>query len=269
MVMYARKQPRLAPPFPCLQTLKYSSKSHPGGEHRHEKTRDPTEVTPPCKMLRRSDSPENKHSDGTGHSRAKALHTHRVRERDGGPSYSPQENSHNHSSLHSSNSHSNPSKTSDTPYEPGDDWSEHISSSGKKYYYNCRTEVSQWEKPKEWLEREQRQKEATKSAVVNSFPKDRDYRREAMQATAPSAALPSQSQSSSSGAGSVNPSSAPPGSSASTVPVSPVLQSSTPPILQDPNLLRQLLPALQTALQLNNASVDMAKINEGKKEATS
>lgn len=106
-------------------------------------------------------------------------------------------------------------------YEPADDWSEHISSSGKKYYYNCRTEVSQWEKPKEWLERyfilkqfyhqhvaygvlkriyiylfylsffcflirEQRQKEATKMAVVNSFPKDRDYRREAMQATATS-----------------------------------------------------------------------------------
>lgn len=106
-------------------------------------------------------------------------------------------------------------------HEPGDDWSEHISSSGKKYYYNCRTEVSQWEKPKEWLERyllfsstqtnfnqchlkkvgskaniylrvymclfhrEQRQKDATKT-VVNSFPKDRDYRREAMQAsTAP------------------------------------------------------------------------------------
>lgn len=32
--------------------------------------------------------------------------------------------------------------------------------------------------------REQKQKEATKTAVVNSFPKDRDYRREAMQATA-------------------------------------------------------------------------------------
>ena len=30
------------------------------------------------------------------------------------------------------------------------DWSEHISSSGKKYYYNCKTEVSQWEKPREW-----------------------------------------------------------------------------------------------------------------------
>ena len=34
------------------------------------------------------------------------------------------------------------------------DWSEHVSSSGKKYYYNCKTEVSQWEKPKEWTERE-------------------------------------------------------------------------------------------------------------------
>lgn len=34
------------------------------------------------------------------------------------------------------------------------DWSEHLSSSGKKYYYNCKTEVSQWEKPREWIERE-------------------------------------------------------------------------------------------------------------------
>lgn len=34
------------------------------------------------------------------------------------------------------------------------DWSEHISSSGKKYYYNCKTEVSQWEKPREWIQSE-------------------------------------------------------------------------------------------------------------------
>ncbi|XP_049482896.1 WW domain-containing adapter protein with coiled-coil isoform X1 [Panthera uncia] len=173
------------------QALKYSSKSHPSsGDHRHEKMRDAADPSPPNKMLRRSDSPENKYSDSTGHSKAKNVHIHRVRERDGGTSYSPQENSHNHSALHSSNSHSsnpsnNPSKTSDTPYDSADDWSEHISSSGKKYYYNCRTEVSQWEKPKEWLEREQRQKEANKMAV-NSFPKDRDYRREVMQATATS-----------------------------------------------------------------------------------
>ncbi|XP_029699076.1 WW domain-containing adapter protein with coiled-coil isoform X2 [Takifugu rubripes] len=254
--------------------LKYSSKSHPGGDHRHEKVRESSDVTPPSKMLKRSDSPESKHSDSVGHGRTKAVHTHRARDRDGGTSYSPQENSHNHSSLHSSNSHSNPSKTSDTHYEPGDDWTEHISSSGKKYYYNCRTEVSQWEKPKEWLEREHRQKEATKTTVVNSFPKDRDYRREAMQAAPgftpaksaqvdkPTSSLGTQSQSSSSGSGSVNTASGPPGSSTSTLPVSPVMQSPATPLLQDPTLLRQLLPALQTALQLNNASVDMAKINE-------
>ncbi|XP_061443880.1 WW domain-containing adapter protein with coiled-coil isoform X3 [Rhineura floridana] len=198
MVMYARKQQRLndgchdrkgdSQPY---QALKYSSKSHPsGGDHRHDKMRDTTDPSPPNKMLRRSDSPENKYGDNTGHSKAKSMHAHRVRERDGGTSYSPQENSHNHSALHSSNSHSsnpsnNPSKTSDASYDSADDWSEHISSSGKKYYYNCRTEVSQWEKPKEWLEREQRQKEATKMSV-NSFPKDRDYRREVMQGTASS-----------------------------------------------------------------------------------
>ncbi|XP_060753264.1 WW domain-containing adapter protein with coiled-coil isoform X2 [Tachysurus vachellii] len=161
-------------------------------------------------------------------------------------------------------------------YDPADDWSEHISSSGKKYYYNCRTEVSQWEKPKEWLEREQRQKEATKmataTAVVNSFPKDRDYRREAMQAAPtsftptksvvatekPSSLTPSSSSAAVSGLSGTNPT-----SSASSSTVSPVMQSpATPTILQDPSLLRQLLPALQTALQLNNASVDMAKINE-------
>lgn len=192
MVMYARKQPRLSDgcherrdsqPY---QNLKYPSKIHSTSvEPRHEKTRDGADPSPPNKM-RRSDSPESKYTDSVGHGKSKAAHVHRVREQEGGTSYSPQEN-HNHSTHHSTNSHtanatSNPSKTSDLPYDSSDDWSEHISSSGKKYYYNCRTEVSQWEKPKEWLEREQRQKEASKVAVVNSFPKDRDYRREAMQA---------------------------------------------------------------------------------------
>lgn len=68
-----------------LQALKYSSKSHPsGGDHRHDKMRDATDPSPPNKMLRRSDSPENKYGDNTGHSKAKSMHTHRVRERDGG-----------------------------------------------------------------------------------------------------------------------------------------------------------------------------------------
>ncbi|XP_044149210.1 WW domain-containing adapter protein with coiled-coil isoform X2 [Bufo gargarizans] len=273
MVMYARKQARLSDgchdrrdsqPY---QTLKYS-KGHPSsGDHRHDKMRDSTDPSPPNKM-RRSDSPE-KYADSVGHGKAKSVHVHRVRERDGGTSFSPQENSHNHSALHSSNSHSStPSKASDSTYDPADDWSEHISSSGKKYYYNCRTEVSQWEKPKEWLEREQRQKDSTKVAI-NSFPKDRDYRREAMQATATdssSAEKPSCTTPSTSSAPGLNPSSAPPAtassSSSSTVPVSPVPQSPISSLLQDPNLLRQLLPALQATLQINNSNVDISKINE-------
>ncbi|KAM4026690.1 WW domain-containing adapter protein with coiled-coil isoform 1-T1 [Anomaloglossus baeobatrachus] len=379
MVMYARKQARLSDgchdrrdsqPY---QTLKYS-KGHPSsGDHRHDKMRDSADPSPPNKM-RRSDSPE-KYADSVGHGKAKSVHIHRVRERDGGTSFSPQENSHNHSALHSSNSHSStPSKTSDSTYDPTDDWSEHISSSGKKYYYNCRTEVSQWEKPKEWLEREQRQKDSTKVAI-NSFPKDRDYRREAMQAAAtvdekhsndassmlpqnilsqtsrhndrdyrlprtethgsaapaqhpnkpvvhlsaapstvpsstftvqpdhppqkksfdangaaalsklhiPTSSIPAQKSDrkdsssadkpscttpSTSSAPGLNPSTVPPSSStsssssSSTVPVSPVPQSPIPSLLQDPNLLRQLLPALQATLQINNSNVDISKINE-------
>lgn len=88
---------------------------------------------------------------------------------------------------------------------------------------------------------------------------------ESAQGDKPVSSLGTQSQSSSSGSGSVNTASGPPGSSTSTLPVSPVMQSPATPLLQDPTLLRQLLPALQTALQLNNASVDVAKINEGKK----
>lgn len=67
-----------------LQALKYSSKSHPGGDHRHEKMRESSDVTPPSKMLRRSDSPENKHIESVGHGRTKTVHTHRARDRDGG-----------------------------------------------------------------------------------------------------------------------------------------------------------------------------------------
>uniref|UniRef100_A0A3B3SAA1 Uncharacterized protein n=1 Tax=Paramormyrops kingsleyae TaxID=1676925 RepID=A0A3B3SAA1_9TELE len=186
------------------QTLKYPSKSHPGNDHRHEKMRGDSDPTPPCKVLRRSDSPENRHGDGMSQNRAKAIQSHRVRERDGGTSYSPQENSHNHSTFHSSNSHSNPSKTSDI-IPPS------------------YTESSAVDKP----------------------------------ATHPCSTQPSP-------ASGLNPSAAPQGSSAPTVPVSPVPQSpaAPPPLLQDPNILRQLLPALQATLQLNNTSVDMSKISE-------
>ncbi|XP_013994733.1 WW domain-containing adapter protein with coiled-coil isoform X2 [Salmo salar] len=271
MVMHARKQPRLSDgcndrrdsqPY---QTHKSQPKSQSTTLHGHDKMRDGlSDPTPPYKMLRRSDeSPVNKYSDG--HSKTKTFHT--LRGKDGGTSCSPQENLHNHSS----NSHSNQSKASDTPHEPADDWSEHISSSGKKYYYNCRTEVSQWEKPKDWLEREQRQKDPSKRES-NTFPKDRDYRRESVDtATTKSTSgdkssnsAPSQSSSSTNPglnqASGSNPT--PSSSSSSTVPVSPSVQTQASGLLQDPALLRQLLPALQATLQMNNGCMDMAKINE-------
>lgn len=60
-----------------------------------------------------------------------------------------------HSSCQSSSSNSNNRESrsggSSSVTKVGD-WSEHTSSSGKKYYYNCKTEVSQWDQPREWLE---------------------------------------------------------------------------------------------------------------------
>ncbi|KAL0966855.1 hypothetical protein UPYG_G00301000 [Umbra pygmaea] len=270
MVMHARKQPRLSDGCNDRRDSQpyQTHKSQPKSTtiHRHDKIRDGlSDPTPPYKMLRRSDeSPVNKQSDG--HGKTKTVNT--LRGKDGGTSCSPQDTLHNHSS-------NSQSKAPDTPHEPADDWSEHISSSGKKYYYNCRTEVSQWEKPKDWLEREQKQKDASKRES-NTFPKDRDYRRESVD-TATTKTTPgdkqssnsalSQSSSSSSTNQGLNQASgsnpAPSSSSSSTVPVSPSVQSAASGLLQDPNLIRQLLPALQATLQMNNnSSMDMAKINE-------
>ncbi|XP_060723799.1 WW domain containing adaptor with coiled-coil b isoform X1 [Tachysurus vachellii] len=265
MVMHARKQPRLTDgcnerrDYQSYQTLKYQSKSHSANEHRHDKLHNSSDQTPPSKMLRRSDSPDSKRGDGDG----RTPHAHRPKE--SSTSSSPHDNSVNHG-HHSANSHALPPKGAEMR-DPSDDWSEHISSSGKKYYYNCRTEVSQWEKPKDWLEREQRQKDTSKAVVVNSFPKDRDYRQEAMQAAAASAVTamkpaPAEkasshcafTQASCSTSGGSNVSSAPSSSTSSL--------SHSSALLQDPALLRQLLPALQATLHINNSSVDMAKINE-------
>ncbi|XP_067110002.1 WW domain-containing adapter protein with coiled-coil-like [Osmerus mordax] len=279
MVMHASKQPRLSDgsndrrDSQSYQTHKSQPKpSQSATLHRHDKLRDASsDPTPPYKMQRRSqDSPVARHgADAPGQGKPKASHA-LGRVKDGGTSTSPEEN--NHTSHHSSDSHPSQNKSSDRPHEPADDWSEHISSSGKKYYYNCRTEVSQWEKPKDLLEREQRPKDPAKMAS-NSFPKDRDYRREALQdgATAKSSSggdKPSShtasSQSSSAPQG-LNPATGPSPStstSSSASQPSPAVQSQSSALLQDPALLRQLLPALQATLQMNNGSVDMAKINE-------
>ena len=54
------------------------------------------------------------------------------------------------------------------------DWTEHISSSGKKYFYNAKTEVSQWEKPREWLEWEKKEVDRQERQRNHDKSKDRD-----------------------------------------------------------------------------------------------
>lgn len=57
------------------------------------------------------------------------------------------------------------------------DWSEHMSSSGKKYYYNCKTEVSQWEKPREWIVRtDNRQRQSNDYSSRSSHDKHSNSR---------------------------------------------------------------------------------------------
>ncbi|XP_026230873.1 WW domain-containing adapter protein with coiled-coil-like isoform X2 [Anabas testudineus] len=291
MVMYARKPARVSDgcndrrDSQSYQTHKSQPKSQ-SSTLRYDKVRDgSSDPTPPYKMLRRSDeSPVSRHGDGTGHGKPKTSHTVRGKN---GTSGSPQENSHN-SSHHGSDSHATQSKPADRHQEPADDWTEHISSSGKKYYYNCRTEVSQWEKPKDLLEREQRQKDSVKMAP-NSFPRDMDYRQEALQDKATTKTISGdQSTASNSGHSSTSSSSSSqslnsaPGalgstpstmssstSSSSSGQVPQSVQSPSPALLQDPALLHQLLPALQATLQMNNGNMDMAKINEAQHSSQS
>merc|ERR1712105_50794 len=59
------------------------------------------------------------------------------------------------------------------PLRVSGDWSEYVSSSGKRYYYNCKTEVSQWEKPKDWISphvppSESRGKDAHKNDTIRN-----------------------------------------------------------------------------------------------------
>ncbi|XP_053738751.1 WW domain-containing adapter protein with coiled-coil-like isoform X1 [Synchiropus splendidus] len=282
MVMYARKPARASDgcndrrESQSYQAHKAQPKSHSGSLHRYDKVRDgSSDPTPPYKVLRRSDeSPVTRHGDAAGHGKAKPSNTIRGKN---GTNGSPQENSHNNSS-HSADMHTTQSKP--TERDPADDWTEHISSSGKKYYYNCRTEVSQWEKPKDLLEREQRQKDTVKVAT-NSFPRDMDYRQEALQDKAAKTSLGDQTAASNSGHFSSSSQSLTSASSASsssstttctttsssssttTAQSSQSVQSQSPvALLQDPALLHQLLPALQATLQMNNGSMDMAKLNE-------
>ncbi|XP_050423272.1 WW domain-containing adapter protein with coiled-coil isoform X1 [Adelges cooleyi] len=58
----------------------------------------------------------------------------------------------NSSCQSSSSSNNRNSRSGESSVAKVGDWSEHTSSSGKKYYYNCKTEISQWDQPREWVE---------------------------------------------------------------------------------------------------------------------
>ncbi|KAG1714881.1 WW domain-containing adapter protein with coiled-coil [Nymphon striatum] len=121
-------------------------------------------------------SPERTHSNRYPH---KTAHLQRIKEREkdkllhdkessqspmcrnekssnssSGSSSSSAKRDYRDSDYHRSSNHSRSNNSEDTKEKriQVGDWSEHISSSGKKYYYNCKTEVSQWEKPKGWIE---------------------------------------------------------------------------------------------------------------------
>ncbi|CAN7999196.1 unnamed protein product [Ixodes pacificus] len=184
MVMHARKLPRLNDGYfdrnqahPYENSSKYSSKATLGSRYNDKVRESPSNGSSHGRM----GSPDSRHSYH------KSSYSQRPKERDhergyvrydhdskyknsSGSSKSPAyKERFSKSSTGAKEQHSSkcrgtePHRTnherSHTTEESKEklrqqvgDWSEHVSSSGKKYYYNCKTEVSQWEKPKEWVD---------------------------------------------------------------------------------------------------------------------
>ncbi|KAL5005794.1 hypothetical protein ScPMuIL_016952 [Solemya velum] len=176
MVMHARKHPRLNDGYVdkretgALQSSQYPSKSYSGNSRdRYSKMRNsPSDRT-------RDDSSPTRNSPRYSH---KSSHIERSKEKlEKGAVTSPEKHV-NHAPTTSSqrcgyisgsnniergskNGRSDPKDQKEKDHKSevqksakrvSGDWSEHTSSSGKRYYYNIKTEVSQWEKPKEWSE---------------------------------------------------------------------------------------------------------------------
>ena len=55
------------------------------------------------------------------------------------------------------------------------DWTEHVTSSGKFFYYNCKLEFSQWEKPRDWVDWE---KDEEKERYRRDRDRERRYHRQ-------------------------------------------------------------------------------------------
>ena len=140
------------------------------------KMRDAADPSPPNKMLWRSDSLENKYSDSTGHSKAKNVHVHRVRERDGGTGYSPQEIHTTpvlfivqiHILLIQEKLQRHLMILQMTGLSILAPLGKNTTTVVKQKFHNGKNQ--------EWLAREERRKETSKMAV-NSFPKERLQKR--------------------------------------------------------------------------------------------
>ncbi|CAO1394602.1 unnamed protein product [Diamesa serratosioi] len=79
-----------------------------------------------------------------------------------------------------SRDHSGGSNTTNAPEKITrvGDWTEQVSRVGKKYYYNNKTYLSQWEKPREWLERERALSKETLAREYREKERDRNKSRD-------------------------------------------------------------------------------------------
>lgn len=179
--MSNRKYPRLAEGYhdrsqyhPYQTGSKYS-KSHSNcvsdGRDRSPTSGSGSRGSSPYVTKHSSNSPRF-HRSKSNHSRSRESSRK-------GSSKSPSDsvtNTHQSNNSHSTE-HSNKLNRVNNDFP----WSQHTSSSGKVYYYNCKTEKSQWEKPKEWIEREKRErerKEREKELVLSREPKSSNGGRE-------------------------------------------------------------------------------------------
>ncbi|XP_063703263.1 WW domain-containing adapter protein with coiled-coil homolog [Culicoides brevitarsis] len=177
MVMHARNKERIDGYFEkSYQNSKYSSK------------RDYDRDTNSRSNYRDRDSPINNGRGGSYRSISPECDSPRDRrDRYQSSSYSQKMRDRDYKKDKYSDSRSqkrggySSQKSRDREYSKKDkysgDWSEHVSSSGKKYYYNCKTEVSQWEKPREWLDKERTTSKDSRDRDYSHKERDRnDYR---------------------------------------------------------------------------------------------
>ncbi|XP_065339307.1 WW domain-containing adapter protein with coiled-coil isoform X2 [Cloeon dipterum] len=189
MVMHARKPQRINDGyFEKHQTHPYQNSKYGGSKsyssdrsYGHDRMRDS-----PNGNSYRSDSPDSQSPRERNYQSKNYMPKIRDKERDSRDykssrdKYSDSRSSPKRSrDSRDSDYRSNHDRSSDDKRDDRDrggsrqgDWSEHLSSTGKKYYYNCKTEVSQWEKPREWVEKE---RDRGRSFKERDTDRDRNY----------------------------------------------------------------------------------------------